>query len=266
MRIWGRFAACLVATSMVAAGAAAQTDPMTSVAGGADVLGQGLGEAALAGPSVFVTATGHAPIAQASVAGFRLTINRRNASAVAAVRDRNRAVETITNETRRLGLQASLGKTSLSRPAPGMTHGAMGGIPPLMVAPGPGVAHPAPVASEYLASADVDVRGGDASKEAELLDALQAAGVDVDIPSGPVVSPFAFAGLSPTGGPPVDPSVMDRAADEAVAEAHRQAARLAADAGRSLGEARQIILLARTASNGEASATVAVRFALGPPR
>lgn len=266
MRNLSRFAACLAAASMAAVGAVAQTNPMTSVAGGAEVLGQGLGEAALAGPSVFVTATGHAPIAQASVAGFRLTINRRNASAAAAVRERDRAIETITNEARRLGLQASLGKTSLSRPGQGMVHGVVTGIPPLMVTPGSGVARPAPATSEYLASADVDVRGADPAKEAELLDTLQAAGVDVDIPGGPVVAPFAFSGLSPTDGPAVDPAAMDRAADEAVAEARRQAARLAADAGRSLGEARQIILLTRGASNGEASVTVAVRFALGPPR
>ncbi|HEY1927025.1 MAG TPA: SIMPL domain-containing protein [Caulobacteraceae bacterium] len=260
------FAACLAATSIAAGSAAAQIDPMTSVAGGANVLGQGLGEAAIAGPSVFVTATGHAPIGQVLVGGFSLTVSRRNASAVAAVRERDRAVETIVNEARRRGLQTSLGKSNLSRPVAGLAHSVAGAMPPLMTAPSPSVVRPAPVSPEYVATTVVEVRGGDTARQAELLDALQAAGVDAEIPIGPVVTPFDFTGLSSTGAPAVDPAVLDRAADEAVAEARRQAARLASDAGRSLGEARQIILLARTASGSEASVTVAVRFALAPQR
>jgi len=59
---------------------------------------------------------------------------------------------------------------------------------------------------------------------------------------------------------------FDRAMDEAMAEARRQAGRLAAAAGRSLGAVNQITLLARSASGREATATVAVRFALAPQR
>jgi hypothetical protein len=251
---------------MAAAGAAAQTDPMTSIVGGADVFGQSLGESALAGPSVFVTATGHAPIAQVGADTFRMTVVRNNASAVAAVRERDRAVETILNEARRLGFQVSLGKSSLGRVGAGLVHGPAVVNPPLVPAPAPGVVRPAPVAPEYFASAVVEMRGGDTAKQAELLDALQAAGVDAEILLGPVVSPFDFTGLSSTGAPAVDSAVLDHAADEAVAEARRQAARLATDAGRSLGEARQIILLARSVTGSEASVTVAVRFALAPQR
>lgn len=273
MRLGSRFATGFGMVLIVAgaAVAVAQSDPLASVAGGADILGQGLGEAAAAGPSVFVTATGHAPIAPASPAALRLAVNRRNALAVAAVRDRESAVQAITAQARRLGLQVVLGKESLDRPASAMSHAATGAPPPLaspppLATPPSGGLRPGPVAREYLASAEVEVRVGEAAKAAELLDALQAAGVEVDVLSGRAPAPLALPGFSAAGGPAADPAVLDRAADAAMAEAHRQAARLAADAGRSLGEVRQIILLARSASGSEATATVAVRFALGPPR
>jgi hypothetical protein len=265
MRIRAIEIATLAAALAMSGGAVAQSDPLASVAGGADIVGQGLGEAAAAGPSVFVTATGHAPIAPASLAAVRLAVNRRNASALAAVRDRDSAVEAITAEARRLGLQAMLGKETLNRTASAMSHPAMGAPPPLATPP-PGGVRPGPVAREYMASAEVDVRAGEAAKAAELLDALQAAGVEVDLQSGPAPAPLALPGFSAAGGPAADPAVLDRAADAAMAEARRQAVRLAADAGRLLGEVRQIILLARSASGSEATATVAVRFALGASR
>lgn len=248
---------------MATAAAAAQSDPLASVAGGVEVLGQGLGEAAQGGPSIFVTATGHAPIVPASVAVLRLSGNRRNTSAVDAVRDRDRAVEAIMAQARRLGLQAVLGKATIGRTSPSMAHAAMGAPPPLAISP-PASVRPASPPPEYLAGAEIEVSAPDAAKQAELLDALQAAGIDVDVPSGPVVAGFSVPGLSVDAGPSGDPASADRAMDEAMAEARRQAARLAADAGRSLGAATQIILLARSASGREASATVAARFALAP--
>jgi len=254
-----RFAAGLAVLFAATAATAAQSDPLTSVAGGLDVFGQGLGEAAQSGQYVFVTATGHSPTVV-----VRLSVKRRNASAVAAVRERDRAVEAVMAQAQRLGLQAAPGKTSLERGGLAMPHIPVGGIPPLATTPSTPV-RPPPAVQDYTADAEIDVSGPVAAKQAELLDALQGANVDVDVLNGPIVPAFSIAGFSAGGvGAGVDSASIDRAMDEAVAEARRQAARLAADAGRSLGPAVQITLLARSAAGREATATVAVRFALAP--
>ncbi|MBV8683276.1 MAG: SIMPL domain-containing protein [Caulobacteraceae bacterium] len=259
-----RFAAGLAVLFAATAATAAQSDPLTSVAGGLDVFGQGLGEAAQSGQYVFVTATGHSPTVAASIAVVRLSVKRRNASAVAAVRERDRAVEAVMAQAQRLGLQAALGKMSLERGGLAMPHIPVGGIPPLATTPSTPV-RPPPAVQDYTADAEIDVSGPVAAKQAELLDALQGANVDVDVLNGPIVPAFSIAGFSAGGvGAGVDSASIDRAMDEAVAEARRQAARLAADAGRSLGPAVQITLLARSAAGREATATVAVRFALAP--
>jgi uncharacterized protein YggE len=246
--------------------ASARSDPLTSVAGGLDVFGQGLAEAGQGGAYVFVTATGHAPIAQASVAVLRLSVKRRNLSAVAAVRERDRAVGSVMAQAERLGLHAALGKTTLERASPGMTQLAVNGIPALATGPSSAGVRPASTPRDYSADAEVEVSGSDAAKQAELLDALQAAGIDVDIPNGPITAGFSIPGLSGGANASLDPDSANRAMDEAVAEARGQAARLAGDAGRSLGPATQITLLARSATGREASVTVAVRFTLAPQR
>lgn len=59
----------------------------------------------------------------------------------------------------------------------------------------------------------------------------------------------------------IDPALWDRASQDAVAEARRQATVLATAAGRTLGAARQVLVLTRSVQGSTASVTVAVRYA-----
>jgi uncharacterized protein YggE len=97
------------------------------------------------------------------------------------------------------------------------------------------------------------------------LDALVAAGIDYDLQgkrSQQAFNPFARLG---GGEQTVDDATWDRASVDAMNAARRQADVLATAAGRRVGDARQVLMIAKTVQAEDATVTVAVRYGLLPP-
>jgi hypothetical protein len=100
------------------------------------------------------------------------------------------------------------------------------------------------------------------------LDALRSAGVDEisgDLNSRP---PGMFQQASEILGfgsvEKIDDAIWDAASADAIRSARSQAQTLAAAAGRNVGEARQILFLAKAIQGGDAVVTIAVRFGFAP--
>ena len=142
--------------------------------------------------------------------------------------------------------------------------------PPLIIAP-PGRSTASGSEQEFITRTNVRLRSSDPKRMASFLDALIGAGIDiVFVANGGVGFPNTFFRNNELLGfgvlEKIDDSIWDQASASAIAEARRQATVLAAAAGRQVGEATQILLLARSSQGDEASVTVAVRFAFAPTK
>lgn len=258
--------AALVALLLPCA-AIAQTDPTAALVGGADVFAHGLAEAAVAGPSVFVTVTGHAPRTQRPSVDFGLTIATSASTAEAAQGSLRRGIESTLAEARKMGFDAAVQsqRLELTNPAtmpPPLRIPAVPTVGRAAPPPGQGADTSASTASRVRGVAEIVLHGADPAREAALLDALTAAGVQftVNTTFNRSILPFAVPGASPE----LEDSAWDEALRNAMTEAHREAEIAASAAKASVGEARQIVVLSRSADARRLSATVAVRYALSP--
>ncbi len=121
-----------------------------------------------------------------------------------------------------------------------------------------------------MAKANVRFQAADPTRLPDFLDAIRAAGVE-SLSGGPAVpgmfNMFQNSQLLGFGDiEKVDDVTWDRASRAAMTEARRQADVLAAAAGRSVGEAQQVMSLTRAIQGGEATVTVAVRFGFRPTK
>jgi len=226
-------------------------------------LGQSLGQSIAGGQSVFVYATGRSRLPAAPPGAYSVPISISAPTAVDAARQRDALLARLRAVAVQYGAASavsdaaiSLGDNSaggfhLNFPIPGAT-GASG-------AAGGDGSTPA-TKPQFEAKATLLLGEPAPGKAAEFLDALHAAGAD-SIASGDGQSAFSRLTASYLGhAPQVDPKIWDDATRAAIQNAHDQAATLAAAAGRTVGEARQILFLAKTIDGDDASVTVAVRF------
>ena len=252
------------------------------IAAGAEGLGQSLGESAVGGSSVFVSATGHAALPAPIADAYLINIEGQSASAVEASRLHDERLKTAQGIAARYNVSVELGATSFSREVDQQAQmrrnqrqqarfqaqlEAQRSGHPTPPAPAPDVdTEPQWV---FVARTGVRFSAANAAQLPAFLDALKAAGVDNL--SGNLGSP-AMGGLfhaSEVLGfgslAKVDEAVWDRASQDAIASARRQAAVLAGAAGRELGEARQILFLTRSVQGDQVTVTVAVRFGFAKP-
>jgi hypothetical protein len=274
----GRLLAGVLALSAVSSVAGAQqADKFAAgLATAMEGLGQSVGESAVSGSSVFVTATGHAPWPPAGRIWYSAIIAAHDASAVDAAHARDGRLVAIETAARRYGVVTERQSSSFAMDS-GVTKpksatvmpalpAASGGPPPSNMAPAKIVAETA--MPRFTAKTTIRFAATDPDHLPEFLDAIRAQGVE-SISGGPTTSnPLNFLQNNSLFGQDaadkVDEAVWDRASRAARAEARRQAGVLAAAAGRSLGEVRQVTTLSRDVQAGEAGVTLAVRFAFAP--
>jgi hypothetical protein len=282
-----RLATFLAAAAVLAAGPTAAQD-MGGYAGMfsavADGMGQGVGQSISGAHSVFVYAQGRAAIrgvapataASAKPETYQVQVAFTGPTAVEAAGKRDALLARLAAVAQRFnaGIRTSDVAIVLGDPCAGRAGRRM--IPAcfqvmaVAVAPAPAADAPSPsqkkpdLAPQFSATADVTFSIADLTQAPAFLDALHAAGVDAignmdetGMAPNLFMRPNAFAAAAA-----VDEKTWDDATRDAVRAARRQAGILAEADGRSVGEARQILFLARTVDGGQATVTVAVRFDL----
>jgi uncharacterized protein YggE len=275
-------AGVLALSAVASVASAQQADKLAAgVATAMEGFGQSVGESAVSGSSVFVTATGRAPWPATARTWYSTTVDVHDASAVEAARARDGRVAAIEAAARRYGVvterQSSSfaldsgvtrSKSAMVMSALAAAPGSSGGLPAVAVAPPKAPAEPP--APRFTAKTTLRFSATDPDRFPEFLDAIRALGVEA-ISGGPTASnPLSFLQNSSLFGQgvvdKVDDAVWDRASQAAMAEARRQASVLAAAGGRALGEVRQVTALTRDVQGGEASVTLAVRFGFAPAK
>lgn len=260
---------CAWALAVLAGGAARAQgvgDVPALLAAGVDQFGQGVGESALGGSSVFVTAKGVVKAERPVVRYYRATVSGEGSTAVEAARVRDAKIEKLRAAAKRFNVDMTLGVPDYTA-APAVRTVVR--VNPQPVAPGsplvlpPGAAAPPTLATPILTARTEAqfVRPAEASMPA-FMDALREAGVDAQ-PANPLSSLNAAAGFLGIGGAAgeADQAAWGKAGAAAVAAAREEAEALAAAAGRKVGQARQITLLSRTVQGDQLTVWVAVRFA-----
>lgn len=269
-----RSIALLSVVLAVAPGLAAAQDasPLTSMfAAGVEAFGQSLAELMTNGSSVFVTATGHATLPAPLTDAYLVNIEGRSSSAVEAQRLRDQRLQAARAAAAKFGVTVEVGSTAFAHETDLAAQQRRRNQATAERLAHPGVPIVEPVGSDervFVARTGVRFRAADPQRLPAFLDALQAAGVDS--PSGSLGAVNAgLAGilnqstqvLGFGSAEQIDPALWDHAGQEAIAEARRQASVLATAAGRTLGEARQVLVLTRSVQGSTASVTVAVRYA-----
>jgi hypothetical protein len=273
--IWVACAVALLAQPGVAA--AQEVDKvMGALAAGAEGLGQSLGESLRGGDSLFVSATGRAAIPTHPADAYVIDVESKAVSVVEAARLRDQRVQAARAIARRFGMTVETGTSGLARIGDGSTamfH------PPGQAAddtgggsksPGDKTA-PTPPKPRFTAHTQMRFSAADPGQFPALLDALDAAGIEV--PAGGASENGLMALLSQKTAASkgfatlevADDATWDRASENALAEARRQAAVLAVAAGRQLGEVKQILAFMRSVEGDKASVTLAVRYGFAPP-
>lgn len=271
-----------VALSLMGGAAARAQGPETIsgvlVAAG-EQLGQGVGDAALGGQSVFVTARGAVKLPTSPARAYELTVEAQGPTAVQAARLRDDKVDKLRAVARRFSVQMTEGEPSYLanrsfatvRIAPSTT----GNPPAIQIPP---VTPPTPQAGGNTATALVTARvpvqftRPPTAQMPAFVDALREAGVDT-LPdtNSPANSLAQLTQLFGIGGAPlpastVDEEIWSRASAAAMQAARAEAEALAAPAGRHVGTVRQVTLLSRSVQNGEAAVMVAARFGFAPEK
>jgi len=268
-------AACLCAP----AAQAQQADKFASgLATAMEGLGQSLGQSAVGGDSLFVTATGRAPLPSGPRLWYTTTLEARDASAVEAAQTRDKLKGAIEAAAKRFGVDIetqsysfAIEPSALCRKRPSCAP------PPSPMAPTapPGLVMTPPSSGDqpqaepkFVAKATLKFAPTHPERFAEFLDAARAAGAD-NLEGGPgAASPlniFQNNTLLGAGSvDQVDEAVWDQASRAAMAAARHQAEVLAAASGRSLGETREVMSLNRGVQGPDATVTLAVRFAFAP--
>ena len=268
-----------VAAVLLAAAPAARAQNTQQWAGlmatAVEGVGQAAGEAAQAGSSVFVTATGHAKLPSPIADAFLTNIEGKSVSAVEASRKHDERLKAAREIAARFNITVDFGSTSYAREVDQAAQRERSAKVQAQIQEQAEARRTGrPVSPLNLDQSDLPevfvVRTGvrfHAANAAQLpafLDALSAAGVE-DM-SGNLVgprppSPFGASQVLGFGGlAEVDDVLWDRASQDAMARARRQAEVLAAASGRSLGEVKQIMLLTRTVEGEDVSVTIAARY------
>jgi hypothetical protein len=249
--------------------------PGVLVAAG-EQLGQGLGQAALAGQSVFVTAKGSVKLPAPPARVYQLTVQADAPTAVQAAKLRDDKLEKLRAVARRFSVQITEGEPSYLAShtiAAPRVNPSTSNIPPAFQNP---PANP-PQGSSTLtgvvtASVPVQLARPPASSMPAFVDALREAGFDTLSTTNTPANGLAQLGqLFGVGGAPapassVDEETWNRASAAAMQAARAQAEALAAPAGRHVGQVHQVTLLTRSVVNGEATVMVAVRFGFAPEK
>jgi uncharacterized protein YggE len=244
---------------MAVASARAQgLDDITAVlATGEEQIGQSVGEAALGGSSVYVTARGTAKLPAALAKTYAVTVEGEAPTAVAAAQVRDAKLDKLRAAARRFGVEMTVDDA-------GYNFGARAAARPFVL-PTPGVPAPPPAPAKPVFTTTAGVRFTRPS-EAQMpafLDAVHEAGVETFASTTAAPNPFAQAGQLFGFGPAapnVDPAVWEKASAAAVEAARRQAQVLAAAGGRKLGPLRQVMLLTRTIHGDAVAVSVGARF------
>jgi hypothetical protein len=240
--------------------------------------GQSMGEAVLGGQSVFVTAKGSVKLAGAATRSYELTVEAQGPTAVEAARRRDDKVEKLRAVARRFSSTITLGEPSYVAAraviAPRIAVPATGN-PPTVTIPSPNAPTPpgaAAAAGQVTARVPVQFSRPPAAQMPAFLDALREAGVDTLPDTTAAANPlaqltqiFGLGGAAPTSGT-VEEETWSRASAAAMQAARAEAEALAAPAGRHVGAVRQVMLLSRSVQNGEATVSVAARFAFAPEK
>ena len=256
----------LTGLTLVVGGAARAQDAgdlAGAIAAAGEGVGQSLGQSLADARTVFVTATGRAPLSTPLPDAYQVDVETNAPTAVEAAAQRDAIVAKLMAVARTYGAPANEIEQSISL---GGAQGA--GMPFPIPIPGAkpanateGEATPKP---QFAAKATLRFGEPRSGSAPDFLDALHQGGADT-ITSGQTQGSFltrVFAGSS--AGPPPEPdaSVWDVAMASAMRTARAEATTLAATTGQSLAEARQILLVWRSFNDREATVTVAVRFGL----
>lgn len=267
------FAIAMSVFSLASTSAFAQNNLAASLAPAEEEFGQSIGQAAFAGPSIFVTASGRAKLPAPIADTYYVTVEGKNVSAVAAARDRDAKVAQLLGVAKRLGVDLQIGETGISldidtdaqqrlvaeRNARRQAQATQPAPLPFMVE--------STVGTPKIFVAKSSLKFGALSNATlpAFFDAIHAAGVD-NISHGLPQQINAFMPNSNFMGfgsvATLDDSFWAAASEDAFHSAHAQAKALASASGRSLGPVRQIIVLSRTAEGAEAVESLAVRFGL----
>jgi uncharacterized protein YggE len=245
-------------------------------------VGQSLGDAAFTGQSIFVTATGRAPLPSGQRVWYKANIDVRDASAVEATRQRDARISELEADARRLGVEIHIETTSFAlettplgrtRTPPGVQAGPIVAAKPSpsgLVGAAPPSSEPPPPAPTFVVKTTLKFAATHPERLAAFLDALRAAGADTlarDPGLGSPLNMFQNNTLLGVGSvEKVDDALWDQASRAAVAAARRQAEVLAVAAGRPLGETREVMVLNRGTQGDDATVTLAVRFAFAPAK
>lgn len=226
-------------------------------------VGQSLGQAIVGGESIFVYARGSAKLPAPQPGAYSVQVTTSAPTAVVAAGQRDAEIDALRAVAVRFSAPFAVTGETLSL---GDASGGGGFHLPLGLSTPSGAATSqdgtAAAKPNFDAKATVLLGEPASGKDAEFLDALHQAGAD-SIASGDGQSLFNRVAASYLGGqhpPPVDPKLLDAATRDAIRSAHDQAATLAEAAGRQVGEARQILFLARGVDGDQATVMVAVRF------
>lgn len=259
-----------VATVIVsaAAPAAAQDAGLAgALATGVEMLGQGLGESARSGSSVFVTARGQARLPASVQDVFSLALETTSTSAVEAARERDQKLAVIKAAAARRQIDVEYGPSTIST---SIDQQAVNARHAKTAKPGVFDASP-PLDSEikFAATANLTFAPRPGANLAAFLDELRASDISLVKGAGANAGLGSLFGLNQLLGigtqAKIDPSVWDEATRDAVREAQHQAEVIASASGRKLGAARQVTVVSRTAAGDAAYVSVAVRYDFAAP-
>jgi uncharacterized protein YggE len=235
---------------------------------------QAFGEAVVNGQSVFVTAHGKAKLPAPLTGSYFINVDGKAASAVDAARQRESKLSQLHAVARTFGVEMELGdsKFTFETDTEAQQRRNREMIADRTAHPGTpltpmNLGEPPKV---FVARTGVRFKAPPAARLAEFLDAIKSAGVD-DIRTSVNGPPAGILGVNASSEvlgfgsvETIDDAIWNAASADAIRNARNQAQSLAAAAGRNVGEARQILLLAKAIQGGEAVVTVAVRFGFAP--
>lgn len=261
-------------------GAAARAQGPESLPGvlaaAGEQLGQGVGEAALGGQSVFVTARGAVKLPAPPSRSYELTVEAEAPTAMEAAKLRDDKVDKLRGVARRFSVQISLGEPSYlpARKAVATLIVPPGGrSPPVQTPPASQSGSSTTATAQVTARVPVRFTRPSEAQMPAFIDALHEAGADslpdtnaAPNPLAQLTQIFGVGGGAPAPASVVDEETWGRASAAAMQTARAEAEALAAPGGRHVGPLRQVTLLSRSVQNGEATVMVSARFGFAPEK
>ena len=229
-------------------------------------LGQSVGEAALGGSSVYVTAQGTAKLASPLGKPYVVSVQGQAATATGAAQIREAKIDKLRAAAKRFGVEMTVEDASYSLGvgpiAPRVVPPPTPGVPPLPVPP----VAPAKLPQMFTTTVSVRFTRPSEAQMPGLLDAIHEAGVETlastALPPNPLAQVNQFFGIGGPAASAIAPEIWDKASVAAVEAARREAQVLAAAGGRKLGPLRGVMLLTRTSQGDQVTVSVGARFGL----